>query len=123
MTSRDLLVVLAGTVSLGHAQGPPVNADAAILQNFEKRVAGYMKVHKAAESKLHSLKPTASPEKIMHHERELRHRIREARRSAKAGDIFTPEISAEFRRLIGLAMQARKASPIKGSLKSDETVA
>jgi len=124
MTSRDLLLVLAGTFSLANAQqGGPVNAGAAILQDFEKRVAGYVKVHKAAEGKLHSLKPTASPEKIMHHERELRHRIREARRSAKAGDIFTPEISGEFRRLIGLAMQAGSASRIKGSLDSDEPVA
>ena len=124
MTSRDLMVALAATLSLANAQpGPPVNSGAAILQDFEKRVAGYVKVHKAAEGKLHSLKPTASPEKIMHHEHELRHGIRDARRSARAGDIFTPEISAEFRRLIGLAMQAGNASRIKGSLKRDEPVA
>src|SRR6266478_1757686 len=91
MTSRDLLVVLAGILSLANAQlslanaqqGPPVNAGAAILQDFEKRVAGYVKAHKAAEGKLHSLKPTPSPEKIARHERELRRSIREARRSAR----------------------------------------
>src|SRR6266478_2684612 len=114
MTSRDLLVVLAVTLSAGSAQGPPVNADTAILQDFEKRVANYVKLHKAAEAKLHSLKPTASSERIVHHERELRHRIREVRRSAKAGDVFTPEIGAGFRRLIRLAMQAGNAARVKG---------
>ncbi len=69
MTSRGLMVALAATLSLANAQpGPPVNSGAAILQDFEKRVAGYVKVHKAAEGKLHSLKPTSSPEKIAHHE-------------------------------------------------------
>ena len=66
------------------------------------------------------LKPTASVEKIEHHEKELAHMIREARRAARQGDIFSPEISSEFRRLIALAMQGQKAAQVKESLRSGE---
>ena len=45
MTSRDLMVALAATLSLANAQpGPPVNSGAAILQDFEKRVAAQFEI-------------------------------------------------------------------------------
>ena len=48
--------------------------------------------------------------------------LRQARQSAAQGEIFTPEISAEFRRLIGITMQGANAPRIKGSLKTAEPV-
>jgi len=100
-----------------------VNPGAATIQDFQKRVAAYVKLHKAVEGKMPSLKPTASPDKIGHHENELGHRIREERREAKQGDIFTPEIAAEFKRLIGMTMQPGNGGKIRQSLKSSEPVA
>jgi hypothetical protein len=99
---------------------PAVNPDAAVQQEFQKRVADYLKLRKTIEGQMPRLKPTASVEKIEHEERELAHKIREARRPARQGDIFSPEISSEFRRLIALAMHGQKAAQVQESLRSGE---
>jgi len=114
------VVCCAAALGLLAQSQPPVNPDAAIQQEFQKRVTDYVKLHKTIEGQMPRLKPTASVEKIEHHERELAHTIREARRTAKQGDIFSPEISSEFRRLIALAMQGQKAGQVKQSLRSSE---
>jgi hypothetical protein len=85
---------------------PAVNADSVTIQDFEKRVADYLQMRKGIESQLTQLKSTPSQEEISHHENDLGRAVREARNTAKPGDIFSPEIGAEFRRLISIAMQA-----------------
>src|SRR3990172_8978731 len=108
------------------AQGPPaqegVNPAALIIQEFENRVSEYAKLHKAIDAKMPALKPTASSEKIAHHQHELAEEIRKARRGAKQGDIFTPQIHGEFHRLITIAMQGQAAARINTSLRSAEPV-
>jgi len=89
----------------------------AAVQDFSRRVSDYVKLHKLARSEVHGLKPTNSPEEIVHYEHRLAHRIREARNGDAQGAIFTPEISAEFRRLIGLAMQGPEAQRILKTLR------
>ena len=100
---------------------PKVNADAAIVQDFQKRVADYHKLRKTIEQKLSTLKQTESQATIQGHEEGIAAGIREARSSAKQGDIFSPEIAGEFRRLIGIAMQGGDSKRIKESLKSCRT--
>src|SRR5437879_3173020 len=95
----------------------PVNPHAAILQDFDKRVSEYVKMRKTMEGKLPKLKSTPSQTEIASHERELAHMLRHARQSAAQGDIFTPEINEEFRRLIGMTMQGANTARIKDSLK------
>lgn len=100
----------------------PVNPEAALLQDFEHRVGEYVKLRKAAAAGLPQLKPTDSPATIADHERELARRIREARPQARQSDIFTPDISVEFRRLIGITMHGQQATHIKESLRNGEPV-
>jgi hypothetical protein len=100
----------------------PANPHAAVLHDFDQRVAVYAKLHHAAESQLPKLKPTASPEAITRHVRELGDRIRQLRTAARQGDIFTPAIAAEFHRLIGVTMGGAEAGRIRDSLKSAEPV-
>jgi hypothetical protein len=99
-----------------------VNADAAIVQDFEKRMADYAKLRHTLESQEPALKSTGSQEKIVHHEHELARKIRQAREHARQGDIFSPPIAAEFRRLIGLAMQGADGARIHESLRNAEPV-
>ena len=117
---RPVLVCCAASFLLLAQSQPPVNAEAAIQQEFQKRINDYLKLRKTIEGQMPRLKPTASVEKITHHERELAHKIREARRTAGQGDIFSQEISSEFRRLIALAMQGQKTAQVKESLRSSE---
>lgn len=121
MTRGVAVLVLAG--ALRAQLGPPaVNADSAIVQDFEKRVSAYSQMRKSLESRLPPLKATASPERISHYENELGRAIRAARRGAKPGDIFTPEISVEIRRLITIAMQPGDAENIRQSLRHAEPI-
>ena len=122
MSFLKLILVCCVTLIVRGQPPEKVNPGAAVVQDFEKRMAEYQKLHKTVEGTLSRLRPTASAEKIEHHEHELAHRIREARQSARQGDIFTPEISAEFRRLIALAMQGQKATDVKQSLRHAEPV-
>lgn len=101
---------------------PPVNADSAIIQDFEKRVAAYLQLRKSIESNLTKLKSTPSEEKITHHESELRRAVREARKGARPGNIFTPEIAGEIRRLIAIAVEPQDGNHIAQSLRHAEPV-
>lgn len=100
----------------------PVNPNAAVLENFRKRVDEYVKLHKAEAAALPRLKPTKSAAEIAQHERALAARIRSARPAARRGDIFTPVIAAEFRRLLGLSMEGARKERVRESLKSAEPV-
>ena len=103
-------------------QGKQVNPHARILQDFENRIAEYVKLHKSIEGKLPALTPTDAPEKILQHQQELARRIREARQQASQGNIFAPEIREEFRNLIGASMRGKQAARIHESLVSSEPV-
>ena len=89
-------------------------ADTPAQNDFQARIAAYIKVRNGVRPE--KLKPTDSPEKIQHHEHEFAERIRKARPDAAQGDIFTPAISAEFRRLIAQTMQGPDAGRIRASL-------
>src|SRR5436305_3660207 len=113
------LSVLALSV---HAQGNVAATDSAVtnspaMKDFQKRVADYLKLHKTAKSEVHRLKPTTSAEEIAHHEHHLAKRIRELRGGVVPGNIFTPEIAAEIRRLIAITMQGPEGGRIHASLQ------
>ncbi len=119
-----MLVLLIALISLPLAgQEQTINPDAARIEDFERRVAEYVKMRKPLEATLPRLKPTSSPGVTRDRERELARRIREARRTAKRGDIFSPAIGEEFRRLIGIAMREPSKEPVRKSLRRAEPVA
>jgi len=116
------LALLALSAAYAGTSNPPVNQDSAIIVEFQKRVADYLQLRKETESKMTTLKPTGSVEKITDHEAELTRRIREARAGAKQGDIFTPPVAAEIKRLVAIAMRP-DGKNIKSSLRHAEPVA
>ncbi len=99
-----------------------VNADSQIVADFMKRVSDYQQMEKGLEDKLPKLRETDSLRAIAHEQHALAGAIREARKNARQGDIFTPKISSEFRRLAGLAMQGNNAARILKSLQDSEPV-
>jgi len=115
-------VVLMAGMLCGQIGHPAVNADSAIVQDFQKRVAAYLQLRKSVESNLTKLKSTPSHEKISHHENELGRAVREARKNARPGDIFAPEIAMEIRRLIAMAVDQGDGDHIGQSLRHAEPV-
>jgi len=117
-----MLAVTASATLLAQISRPAVDADTAIMLDFQKRVETYLQLRKGVEAQMPKLKSTPSQEKIAHYEEELGRAIREARKNAKQGDIFTPEISAEIRRLTTMAMQPGDGAHISQSLRHAEPV-
>jgi hypothetical protein len=111
-------VVAAAVLTPGWSQ--KVDTDSLMVQGFEARVKDYLKLQKQEEAGLPALKPTDSPVRIALHERKLADRIRRVRYGVPQGNIFTPEIAVEFRRLIALAMQGKNASHVDQSLQHAE---
>lgn len=106
------LLLIAALLPLSQVR---VNPDSALLQEFQSKVAGYLKLSKSAQSGA-ALKPTDSRTAIVDHTRELRERIIQARAGAVQGAIFTPPIAAEFRRLLAIAMEGHRGARVRKSL-------
>jgi hypothetical protein len=102
--------------------GTRVNSVASAVQDFQKRVAAFVKLHKQIEAKLPPLKPTAASKEIADHQQELARRIVEARKASKQGEIFTSTIVSEFARLIGTTMRGPNGTDIRTSLAHAEPV-
>jgi len=113
-------IVFAGAV-LVQADPPATNKDAAVITEFQKRVDNYIKLRQGIEAQTGRLKTTATQEKLSYQTGEILHKVREARRNAREGDLFTPDVTAEIRRLIAMAMQG-DAAHVQQSLRHSEPV-
>jgi hypothetical protein len=85
-------------------QGQPVNAQAQqqapVLQDFKKRIDEYVKLREQADNTAKPQKTTAEAGDIKEAQMSLAERIGLARKGAKQGDIFTPDVAALFKRLL-----------------------
>jgi hypothetical protein len=77
-----------------------VKPNPTVLADFEDRVDGYVSIRKKADDHTPPLKKTDEPGDIKVAQDALAQRIRDLNRTAKHGDIFTPEISADLKRLL-----------------------
>ena len=109
------LLVLIASVAYAQAPKAPQDRDTPdftvqvwgdVVAEFSARVRSYVELRSELEKGLPSLTVTDDPAEIRKAERALAKRIRVARREAKQGDIFTPTISVEFRKVLLLAMDA-----------------
>ena len=96
-----------------------INPDARILQEFQKRIEEYVDLREKVEDKGPALKETKDPAKIRASQDALAQNIRAARKGARPGDIFTPEIRQLFRRLMYPELKGRKGAETKEVIKED----
>ena len=87
-------------LSLNGAAQAPAKAETAATAEFKKSIAAYAAVHQKADGQVPSLRRTDDPSEISSRELALGEAIRTLRASARPGDIMTPAIAREFRRLI-----------------------
>jgi hypothetical protein len=80
--------------------GVRTNGDAAVMADFQKRVATYLAVKKGVDKKTPDQKETKDPVKIEATQKLLASKIISARTGARQGDIFTPEVRTKFRQLL-----------------------
>ena len=109
------LIVLV--TSMGYPQAPKTHRDRGtpvfrvevwgyIVTDFSTRVWSYFELRSELEKGLPPRTVTDDLAEIRRAVRALANRIRVARAEAKQGDIFTPTISAEFRKTLLLEMDA-----------------
>ncbi len=135
--SRKLMVLLSSTiVILGcsgdgaadasraaepAAQAAPTkaNQDAQVLVDFKNRIDQYMALHNKLEKESPPLKETKDPSQIKSSQDVLALKLREARKAAKQGDIFTPEIRELLRRLMYPETKGATGVETKAAMKEE----
>jgi len=119
-----LASAIALSTSLALSQTPatqPVKPDDdKIVQDFESRVSHYLDERRKEAGT--SPRPTSSPEKLDEAQKTLAEKSKVARAEAEHGDVFSPEITAYFRRQIKSALAGRQGAKVRASLRRAEPV-
>jgi hypothetical protein len=102
-----------------HPPAAPQAGDAAVLTDFKMRVDNYVALRKQAVKDIPPLKETKDAGKIKAAQDAMNAKIVAARAGAKHGDIFTPEITAKFRRLLAPELKGDDGRDAKAIMKDD----
>ncbi|MCU1338157.1 MAG: hypothetical protein JWO19_3738 [Bryobacterales bacterium] len=89
---------------------------------FQEQVAAYLKLRKMVADQLPKLKPTPSAQELADRQARLASSLAKARAGVMQGNIFTPEVATEFRRLAELALDGSDGARVHKSLKRSEPV-
>ena len=116
----DLSLVHEGVVPRLGLQEERVNPQAKVLQDFQDRVKTYMELRKQAAGDSPKMEETKDAGKIVAAQDGLAARIRQARANAKQGDIFTPEIARQFRRLMYPEVKGWEGAETKAAINDDQ---
>ena len=127
-TERAASTTTAADVALERSEqktstDPAVNPHAAALVEFKKRVDAYADLHKDLAKGDAKPQETADPAKIDATKSTLAAKVQAARATAKAGDIFTPDVQPVFRRLLAPELKGEDGHDTKAVLKDDAPAA
>jgi hypothetical protein len=123
--SALLATILLAGCALAHsaaASGKEQEEDVAGFKAFSERVEEYVQLHKSVEATLPRLKPTDLPEMITAHQQALARKIRETRRHAHRGDIFTHQAREAFRHAIRSEFQGPDAPNARATIRQGSPV-
>jgi hypothetical protein len=113
-----LAVGAVGAVSQSD-QGPRVNRDARVMAEFEERVKAYSTLHRELESTIPALAKEATPEQINAHQMALAALIAKTRAKAEAGDIFTKDTRALFRRYLARVFDGPQGRDLRAAIMDE----
>jgi hypothetical protein len=102
-------------------QQPAVNADAATIADFMKRVEAYVALHKKVDATLQEPPRDGRPESFIEHERAFARAIQKDRRGAKPGDIFTKPMRNVVRRLLAGVFRGPSGLEIRKTILDEDT--
>src|SRR5713101_7936570 len=101
-------------------QAKPVSQEPQAFDDFTQRVKEYLNLHKTVGSSLPRLKTTKHGKTIIDRQHALAQKIAEARSNAKQGDIFTLEMSEQFRRVIRTKFDGAGAPNMRKTIRQGE---
>jgi len=103
--------------------GPLTPAEAEALATMNARLRDYVDLHTRIERMLPKLPKDATPQQIDKNQRELEKLMREARVTAKQGDIFTPEARPIIKRLLASVFGGPDGKQLKASIMDENQAA
>jgi hypothetical protein len=121
----------AGPVPTEAAQQPPktppaaptatpgANSDAQTVASFQARLKEYSELHNKLEKTLPPLPKETNPTVIDKHQRALEAQLKEARKTAKPGDIFTPEGTQLVRRVLAQIFRGAEGAKLKDTINDE----
>jgi hypothetical protein len=86
--------------------------DSDALQDFGRRVQGYVELRNDLQTGIPTLKITIDPDEIERAEKLLARRIRKARAAAKRGDILAPPIAGQIKKMLVVEVDAKTLAAI-----------
>ena len=95
-----IAVAIAAPATAAGQEKERVNPNAKAVAEFQEEVAEYLDLHRKLEQTLPAVPREASPEAIDQHQRALGRLIQQARKDARAGDIFESDVRPVLRRLL-----------------------
>lgn len=116
LQAASLLLALSGVAV---AQTPPLNKQPPGFDEFTERVQEYLKLRKALPNE----RTTKRQDQIVDRRHSIADAIREQRPAAKQGDIFTPESSEQFLKVIRATLQGSSAAKVRKTIRQGEPVA
>lgn len=131
LRARNLKLILFVAAILGTgcphnggyiARAPGASETTHADREFSEQVRKYVKLHKQMEASLPALKSTKDPAVIVGYQQALAKKLFQARREAKQGDIFTPEVSTEFRAILSNVFHGADAGLARATIKQGEPV-
>jgi hypothetical protein len=116
-----VLVLCACTVLPAETQPPRVNADAATIADFVKRIDAYVALHQKVEGMLQEPSGDGRPEAVVEHQRAFATLMQKERPYAKSGDIVTKPMRNVVRRLLAGVFRGPGGQQIKRSILDEYT--
>ena len=102
--------------------GPLSQEDAQALATMNDRLKEYIEGHQKLERTLPAVPKDATPQQIDQNQRALEKLVQENRKSAKPGDIFTPEARPVIKRLLNSVFGGPDGKQLKSSIMDENPV-
>jgi hypothetical protein len=96
--------------------GPLSPADAAALATMNDRLKEYIDLHNKIKGTLPALPKNSTPEQIDKRQRQFENLMRQARATAKQGDLFTPEARPVIKRLLANVFSGPDGRQLKAAI-------
>ena len=103
--------------------GPLTPADAQALATMNDRLRQYLDLRTKIERSLPKLPKEATPQQIDKNQRAMEKLVREARATAKPGDIFTPEARPVIQRLLASVFGGPDGKQLKAAIMDENQAA
>ena len=103
------------------ASRPPAasTSDAETIAAFTQRVNDYVALHTKLEKTLPDLPKETSPAVIDKHQRAMEALLREHRKGASRGDLFTPDAERLIRRILGQVFRGAEGARVKATIMDE----